>query len=108
MLALVAALLPAMSGTAQAQPVVTIMDIQGAGHISPFEGVNVTTTGVITAIAFNGYYVQDPVGDADPATSDGMFVFQFGGIPNIGDLVQLTDFVSEFVPGVLDRLGQEG
>ena len=43
-----------------------------------------TTTGVVTAIAFNGYYVQNPVGDGDPATSDGIFVFQFGGIPEAG------------------------
>ncbi|MCH7586326.1 MAG: 5'-nucleotidase C-terminal domain-containing protein, partial [Acidobacteria bacterium] len=54
---------------------------------------------VVTAIAFNGYYVQDPVGDGDDATSDGIFVFQFGGIPNIGDLVEMTDTVTEFVPG---------
>ena len=87
------------AGLALAQPVVTIMEIQGAGHISPFVGVNVTTTGVVTAIAFNGYYVQDPVGDGNPATSDGMFVFQFGGIPNVGDLVHLTDTVTEFIPG---------
>ena len=60
---------------------------------------NVTTTGVVTAIAFNGYYVQDPDGDGNPNTADGMFVFQFGGIPNVGDTVTLTDTVTENVPG---------
>ena len=100
--AVLAILLMLLAGPVQAQPVVTIMQIQGAQHTSPFEGVNVTTTGVVTAIAFNGYYVQDPVGDGNDSTSDGMFVFQFGGIPNIGDLVQLTDTVTEFVPGGCD------
>jgi predicted extracellular nuclease len=99
-LALVAALLPLLaSGPAQAQPVVSIPQIQGAQHTSPFEGVNVTTTGVVTALAFNGYYLQDPVGDGNPDTSDGIFVFRFGAGVAIGDEVQVTDFVSEFVGG---------
>jgi predicted extracellular nuclease len=43
--------------------------------------------------------VQDPEGDDDPATSDGMFVFKTGSKPNIGDHVELTDTVTEFIPG---------
>ncbi len=78
---------------------VPIYDIQGAGHISPFVGVEVTTSGLVTALAFNGYYVQDPVGDGNDATSDGMFVFKFGSKPSVGDLFQLTDTVVEFIPG---------
>lgn len=79
---------------------VTIMEIQGTGHISPLVGQNVTTTGVVTAVAFDGYYVQDPAGDGDDATSDGMFVFNGNSPkPNVGDLVQLTDTVIEFIPG---------
>jgi predicted extracellular nuclease len=97
-LAMVAAVLP-LGRSAQAQPVVPIYDIQGAGHLSPFEGVNVTTTGVVTAVAFNGFYVQDPVGDGNPETADGIFVFRTFGIPSIGDLVQMTDTVTEFVSG---------
>jgi predicted extracellular nuclease len=83
-------------------PEVTIMEIQGAGHISPLDGEVVTTTGVVTAVAFNGFYVQDPVGDDDPATSDGIFVFAgdfCNGCPVVGDEVQLTDTISEFIPG---------
>ncbi len=76
-----------------------IYDIQGAGHLSPFAGVEVTTQGVVTALAFRGYYIQDPTGDGDDATSDGMFVFEPGSLPEIGDLLQLTDTVTEFVPG---------
>ncbi len=83
---LVAALL-LLGGGGTAHAEVPIYDIQGAGHISPFVGQNVTTTGVVTAIAFNGYYVQDPIGDGNDDTSDGMFVFQFGSIPSVGDLL---------------------
>jgi predicted extracellular nuclease len=92
-------MVPLIAKQATAQPVVTIMQIQGAAQLSPYEGMNVTTTGVVTAIAFNGYYVQDPVGDGNPNTADGIFVFQFGGIPNIGDTVTLTDTVTENVAG---------
>jgi predicted extracellular nuclease len=99
LIALLVVLFLLVASDAQAQPGVTIMQIQGSQHTSPFEGVNVTTTGVVTAIAFNGYYVQDPVGDGNPNTSDGIFVFQFGNIPNIGDFVQMTDTVTENVPG---------
>jgi predicted extracellular nuclease len=61
--------------------------------------VNVTTTGVVTAVAFNGFYVQDPFGDGNPNTSDGLFVFRTFGLPNVGDYLQLTDTVTEFIPG---------
>jgi predicted extracellular nuclease len=83
-------------------PVVKIPQIQGKGHISPFVGQVVTTTGVVTAVAFDGFYVQDPEGDGESATSDGMFVFMgdfCDGCPAVGDEVQLTDRVDEFIPG---------
>jgi predicted extracellular nuclease len=94
---LLAALLPVSA--ASAQSVVSIGEIQGGAHTSPYEGQTVTTTGVVTAVAFNGYYVQDPVGDGNPATSDAIFVFKTGSRPSVGDLVQLTDTITEFVPG---------
>ena len=83
---------------------VTISEIQGAGHISPYNNVEVTTTGIVTAIQFTGFYAQDPVGDGDPATSEGLFVFMgngFGANPTvaIGDDLELTDTVTEFIPG---------
>ena len=53
----------------------------------------------VTAVAFNGYYVQDPDGDGDDATSDGMFVRESGSKPNVGDLVELTGAISESIPG---------
>ncbi|MEO1138363.1 MAG: choice-of-anchor I family protein [Pseudomonadota bacterium] len=83
-------------------PLVTIPKIQGAGHLSEFEGQQVKTTGIVTAVDANGFYVQDPDGDGDDATSDAVFVFTgFGntGDVQVGDAVTLKGEVSEFVPG---------
>lgn len=53
----------------------SIGEIQGRDHRSPLEGSSVTTTGVVTAVTSNGFWMQDPEGDGDLATSDGLFVF---------------------------------
>ena len=42
---------------------------------SPLEGELVTTEGVVTVVLGNGFFIQDPIGDGDAATSDGLFVF---------------------------------
>ncbi|MBC7190747.1 endonuclease/exonuclease/phosphatase family protein [Marinobacter sp.] len=78
----------------------SISEIQGRSHTSPYLGETVRTQGVVTAIAGNGFYVQDPVGDGDPATSEGLFVFT-GGAPglSVGDQVEVSGEVSEFTPG---------
>jgi endonuclease/exonuclease/phosphatase family metal-dependent hydrolase len=92
---------PTPSESKSPPPVVaaTIPEIQGAGHVSPLVGERVTTRGVVTAVAFNGYYVQDPHGDGNDDTSDGMFVLQFGDLPSVGDAVELTGVVEEDIPG---------
>ena len=46
------------------------MEIQGAGHTSASVGQDVTTTGIVTQVGPIGYYVQDPNGDGNDATSD--------------------------------------
>ncbi len=77
-----------------------IYDIQGAGHISPEDGNSVVTQGVITAIGFRALYVQDPNGDGDDATSDAIFVFDFGfGSRSVGECVELDGSASEFISG---------
>ncbi len=81
-------------------PIVTIMDIQGEGHLSDYEGRTVTTTGIVTAVDTNGYYLQDAEGDGNDATSDGIFIFT-GSAPTVamGDEVTVSGDVSEFIPG---------
>ncbi|WP_373634814.1 choice-of-anchor I family protein [Yoonia sp. SS1-5] len=85
-----------------ATPTLTIPEIQGAGHISAFVGDDVITSGIVTAIDGAGFYVQDPEGDGDTATSDAIFVFTgFGNTDGvaIGDAVRLQGTVGEFIPG---------
>ncbi len=90
---------PALATDIDCAGTTPIYEIQGKGHISPFVGQEVETCGVVTAVAFNGYYLQDPQGDGDEATSDALFVFQRGDLPATGTLMRVRDRVSEFVPG---------
>jgi 2',3'-cyclic-nucleotide 2'-phosphodiesterase (5'-nucleotidase family)/endonuclease/exonuclease/phosphatase family metal-dependent hydrolase len=81
---------------------VPIYEIQGAGHVSALEGEEVDTIGIVTAVDFNGYYLQDETGDGDDATSDGIFVFVGNGNAegvSVGDEVRVSGTVSEFIPG---------
>lgn len=84
---------------------VSIHDIQGATRISPYAGQKVTdvagiVTGVRTYGSSRGFWIQDPNPDADPATSEGVFVFT-SSVPKVavGDAVTVTGTVSEYVPG---------
>ena len=50
--------------------------VQGAGHLSPYQGQTLTVgPAIVTAVRSNGFYMQDPAPDADPATSEAIFVF---------------------------------
>ncbi len=78
-----------------------IHDIQGNGLLSPLDGSAVTTRGIVTALKFNnGFFIQEPDAtiDADPATSEGLFVYT-GSAPTVavGDLVQVAGTVDEYV-----------
>lgn len=87
----------------------SIPAIQGAGAASPCVGSTVTTEGVVVGDfqgpqGLRGFYLQDPTGDADPATSDGVFVFQGNDRPGtgsatdvmVGDRVRVVGKVEEF------------
>ena len=79
-------------------PPVTIMQIQGSATSSPLAGQTVTTTSnIVTAKRSNGFFMQDPFGDANVGTSDGIFVFT-GSAPTvaIGDSVTVVGQVQEF------------
>jgi len=78
----------------------SIMQIQGSGSASPLAGQAVTTRGVVTRVNNNGYFLQDPVGDGNAATSDGLFVFT-GTAPTVvaGQLVEVKGKVVEFNTG---------
>ena len=81
-----------------------IHDIQGPGLQSPLVGSTVTIDGYVTAIktgSSGGFFVQAPEADydADPNTSEGIFVFTGATVPAgavIGYRVAVTGTVTEF------------
>ncbi|MFG1813259.1 lamin tail domain-containing protein [Kribbella sp. NPDC049174] len=78
-----------------------IHDIQGSAHLSPLNGKLVANvTGVVTVKGANGFWFQDPQPDADPATSEGLFVFTSSApTVNVGDAVTVKGTIAEFRPG---------
>ncbi|MEN8238984.1 MAG: ExeM/NucH family extracellular endonuclease [Actinomycetota bacterium] len=79
-----------------------IYDVQGSGSDSPFEGQQVIVEGVVTADhqdgEFNGFFMQEVVGDGIAETSDGIFVYEGGNTVevNVGDVVKVEGTVAEF------------
>jgi len=89
----------------------TIMEIQGESHWSEFVGQPIVTEGIVTGVAANGFYIQDPDGDGNANTSDGIFVFT-GTVPAVavGDAVSVAGKVEEFgsdLPVTEIRVGTE-
>lgn len=82
-----------------------ISTIQGSGAASPVLGSAQTIEAMVIAdyqavSSIRGFFVQedDANVDADPATSEGLFVYDnnFGIDVAVGDLVRAAGFVSEF------------
>ncbi len=94
------------SGSSAAGPVsVAIHDIQGvksttAATVSPYVGQQVTTTGIVTAILSNAFFIQSQNPDANPLTPEGIDVFTSSKPPTasvaIGNLVSVTGTVATF------------
>ncbi|MEB3357885.1 MAG: endonuclease [Synechococcales bacterium] len=96
---------------AQAQTAIAprIHDIQGArtqSSLASTPNANVAQVpGIVTVVLDNGFYMQDPQPDGDEATSEGIFVFTKeapavdGAALAIGDAVQVSGRVVEFIPG---------
>lgn len=77
-----------------------IFAIQGAAHRSPLVGRSVANVpGLVTAIAADGFYLQDPDGDGNVATSDGIFVRRAGNSGlTVGSRVAVSGTVRETRP----------
>jgi len=86
-----------------------IHDIQGTGHLSPRKDQAMSAVeGIVTATLSKGFYTQDPLPDANPATSEAIFVFT-SSVPSVdvGDRVAVSGTVREFrraVRGGVDNL----
>ncbi|MQA31846.1 MAG: nuclease [Luteitalea sp.] len=79
----------------------SISEIQGAGVTSPVVNRRVRTSGVVTGLKTNGFFIQTPDAgaDADPATSEGLFVFTSVPPGRLArESVEVTGIVQEFVP----------
>ena len=79
-----------------------IHDIQGRAHVSPMKGQTVTNVpGIVTSVRSNGFTMQDPNPDSDPATSEAILVFGASAAAQVhlGDSVQVQGIVAEFRPG---------
>ncbi|MEM8588344.1 MAG: endonuclease/exonuclease/phosphatase family protein [Pseudomonadota bacterium] len=109
---------PGAANPGAAATLTAIFDIQGASHVSPFVtldlanlpadtdfvfGADLTTSGIVTAVGANGFYLQDPTGDGDIATSDAIFVrtVEPPGVA-VGQEVEVSGTVAEFFPGDTD------
>ena len=84
-------------------PPVAVHDIQGSGTTSPLVAQVVSTSGIVTGLKSNGFFLQTPdaSADADPNTSEGIFVFTSSAPPAaavIGNSVNVTGTVQEFIP----------
>ena len=90
---------PGGDGTGTGEPgPLRIHDIQGGSFVSPSDGDAVTNVpGIVTGKRSNGFWIQDPAPDANPATSEGLFVF--GSTTAVaGDSVLVSGTVRDFYP----------
>ncbi len=85
-----------------ASPFTSIPTIQGSTNTSPRVGETHLVRGVVVGdfqdgASFGGFYLQDPVGDGNTATSDGIFVFAPSATDvAVGDDVAVKGTVTEF------------
>lgn len=68
-----------------------IMDIQGNVDDSPFNGQSVSTSGVVTAVFGNSFYMQD-----GNQPRSGLYIYAASEFPSIGDSVIVSGEVSEY------------
>lgn len=90
-------------GNVCALPYTSIAAIQGSGLVTPLSNQVVTTQGVVVgdfegpSPALRGFYLQDPTGDGDPLTSEGIFVFNANANSvALGDVVRVAGQAAEF------------
>ncbi|GGM08860.1 ExeM/NucH family extracellular endonuclease [Deinococcus aerophilus] len=78
-----------------------ISTVQGSGSASPLVNQTVTVRGIVTLDAqsgLGGFFVQDLTPDADPQTSEGLFVYTASAPQPVkaGEVVEVSGTVKEF------------
>ncbi|WP_162012627.1 DUF6359 domain-containing protein [Streptococcus sp. S784/96/1] len=78
---------------------VTVAQVQGEGHVSPLVGKQVTVKDVVVTYVEkdNKFYVQDLVPDGNAKTSDGIAVFLPKHKVKVGDKLEITGEVEEYL-----------
>ena len=78
---------------------VPIAAVQGDGIISPYKLEQINVQGVVTGVfpELGGFFIQDPIGDDNEATSDGLFIALEAEDPGvaIGDWIRASGTVRE-------------
>lgn len=69
----------------------TIAEIQGTSEDSPYDGQEVSTSGIVTATHDDGYYIQDGT-----EVRSGVYVYDQTYLPAVGDSISLTGTVDEY------------
>ncbi len=88
-----------LNNSCAAPSVTAIPAVQGSGTSSPLSGSSVIVDGVVTGnfvgtSKLNGFFLQDPNGDSNPSTSDGIFVNSTVSV-NAGQLLRVSGSVAE-------------
>ncbi len=87
---------------------IPIYQVQGSAAVSPFVGQVISTEGVVVGDfqtssyvggTKNGFFIQEPVGDGNLQTSDGLFVYSYLLDVKAGDHVRVRGQVVEYVTG---------
>ena len=91
----------ALAASAFSQKELPISAVQGSKNVSPVDGQSVRVSGIVTARTRTGYFIQTPDAkvDADPAASEGIFVFTKNEPPAdaaVGSEVSVAGKVEEF------------
>ncbi|PYF07575.1 chitobiase/beta-hexosaminidase C-terminal domain-containing protein [Ureibacillus chungkukjangi] len=84
---------------------IRIHDIQGEGHYSKYDGLNVTDVeGIVTYVNGNEFYLQDLQPDNNSKTSEGILVYKASHGVKAGDIISVDGTVKEYMmPGYAER-----
>ncbi len=71
--------------------ITSIQNIQGTSNDSPYAGQTVSTTGIVTGVFGNNFYIQNGSG-----IRSGVYVYSSSVFPEIGDSVIVTGEITEY------------
>jgi predicted extracellular nuclease len=78
---------------------ISIAEINGDRYLSPYKDQTVTDIkGLVTATNSNGIFLRSTEPDENPATSEGLFVFNstVAKTVKVGDIITLDGLVTEY------------